>query len=153
MLSYFPYVGAFAFVDDAISINAGLAGIGMAVAPIALIVFAFVSRNPEAPKRVLQAMGALLLLGLGVGLVSPALGATAGFGVGAALTVNPPGIAGYLTRRIVGVAFAVFYTLLLLVVATPAGVFTGAIIPVLMVGFADEYSAWLKRRQDSPAGD
>jgi hypothetical protein len=30
----------------------------------------------------------------------------------------------------------------LLVVATPAGVFTGGLLPLLMLGFADEYTAW-----------
>ncbi len=153
LLSYFPYVGGFSFDDGAVTINAGLVGIGVAVAPLAFIVFGFVSRNPEAPKRVMWAMGVLIGLGLGVGLVSPALGATAGFGAGAAITLNPPEVAGYFTRRIVGVVFAVFYTLVLLVLATPAGVFTGAIIPVLMVGFADEYSVWLHRRKSVESQD
>jgi len=28
------------------------------------------------------------------------------------------------------------------VVATPAGIFTGGLLPLLMLGFADEYAAW-----------
>jgi hypothetical protein len=43
---------------------------------------------------------------------------------------------------LIGVTFAVAYTTLLLFVAPPAGVLTGAILPTLMVGFADEYGAW-----------
>jgi hypothetical protein len=87
-------------------------------------------------------MGLLLLLGLSLGLVSPALGAAAGLGVGAALTLRLPDIPSQLRRRIVAVALGVVYTMVLLFVAPPAGVVTGALVPILMVGFADEYGAW-----------
>jgi hypothetical protein len=91
---------------------------------------------------ILMSMGLLLLLGLSLGLVSPVLGAAAGFGVGAALCLRLPDIPDQLKRRLIGVTFAVAYTTLLLFVAPPAGVLTGAILPTLMVGFADEYGAW-----------
>jgi hypothetical protein len=44
--------------------------------------------------------------------------------------------------RLWSVAFIVAYVLFLLAVATPAGVFSGGLLPLLMLGFADEYSAW-----------
>lgn len=91
-------------------------------------------------------MGWLLGLGLAVGLVSPVLGAAAGFGVGIALTLNLPDLENQLRRRLVGVGFALAYMLVMLLVLTPAGVFAGAILPGLMVGFADEYGAWRASR-------
>ncbi len=38
------------------------------------------------------------------------------------------------------------YTLFLLVFITPAGVFTGGLIPLLLIGFADEYAVWVYER-------
>ena len=49
-----------------------------------------VSRYIGFPKKVLIAMALLIVLGFGVGLLSPVLGATAGFGVGGALTMRRP---------------------------------------------------------------
>ena len=117
-------------------------GIGLVVAPIVFVVVGLVSKNPRAPRMILISMGLLLLLGLSLGLVSPVLGAAAGFGVGTALCLRLPDIPDQLKRRLIGVTFAVAYTTLLLFVAPPAGVLTGAILPTLMVGFADEYGAW-----------
>lgn len=34
------------------------------------------------------------------------------------------------------------YTLVLLVLVTPAGVFAGGLLPLLLLGFADEFAAW-----------
>jgi hypothetical protein len=34
------------------------------------------------------------------------------------------------------------YTMILLFIAPSAGVTTGAVVPILVVGFADEYGAW-----------
>lgn len=127
-------------------IDSGLVAISLAIAPLVFITVGFVSRNPLSPKRVLVAMGLLLAIGLSVGLVSPVLGAAAGFGVGMALTLNLPSLEGQLKRRLIGVGLAVAYMLLLLIVITPAGVLAGAILPGLMVGFADEYGAWRHSR-------
>jgi hypothetical protein len=141
--SYFTYAAAFALPeDDPGTIDGGLVAIGLVLAPVVFVVLAFVSRNPAAPKRVLQAMGLLLVLGLAVGLLSPVLGAAAGFGVGGALTLRPPDVADVAKWRLWSVAFMVAYVLFLLAVATPAGVFSGGLLPLLMLGFADEYSAW-----------
>ncbi|HEY4606629.1 MAG TPA: hypothetical protein VIH55_03190, partial [Acidimicrobiia bacterium] len=77
-------------------------------------------------------------------------GASAGFGVGAALCLRLPEFRDQMRRRIFAVSFGVAYTTLLLFVATPAGVLTGAIAPTMVVGFADEYGAWLTTRRESP---
>jgi hypothetical protein len=151
MFSYFPYAAA--FIDPGaseVTIDPGLVGIALVVAPFVFVVVGLVSRNPMAPKRVLLSMGLLLALGLALGLISPVLGASAGFGVGVALCLRLPDIPDQMRRRLIAVALAVVYTMLLLFVAPPAGVVTGAIVPTLMVGFADEYGAWRRaRRQDA----
>jgi hypothetical protein len=144
MFSYFPYAAAFipAVGEEGPEVDAGLVGIALVVAPLVFVVIGLVSRNPRAPKQILISMGLLLGLGLSLGLISPVLGASAGFGVGTALTLRLPDFPDQMRRRLIGVAFAVAYTMLLLLVAPPAGVLTGAILPTLMVGFADEYGAW-----------
>ena len=142
--SYFPYAAAFipAEGETGPAIDAGLVAIALAVAPLVFVTVGFVSRNPKTPKRILISMGLLLAIGLSVGLIAPILGAAAGFGVGIALTLNLPDIEGQMRRRMIGIGFAVAYMLLMLFVLTPAGVLAGAVLPGLMVGFADEYGAW-----------
>lgn len=147
MFSYFPYASAFVTRDSGeVDINLALVGLALVVAPFVFIVLGFVSRNPKAPKRVLQSMVLLILLGLSVGLLAPVLGATAAFSGGAALCLNPPFVQDVYKWRIGAAVLVVVYSFLLLLVATPAGVFTGGLIPLLMVGFADEYSIWARLR-------
>ncbi|HEX9854496.1 MAG TPA: hypothetical protein VGC47_04220 [Acidimicrobiia bacterium] len=143
VFSYFSYGYAFAAPEDeVVRINVGLIAIALTIAPFVFVVLAFVSRNPRAPGMVLRAMGLLLLVGLSVGLLSPALGASAAFGAGGAITLNPLPLDRVYRRRVWAVVVSTIYTLVLLVVATPAGVFTGGLLPLLMLGFADEYTAW-----------
>ena len=97
-------------------------------------------------QRTYIGFGLLLALGLALGLFDPALGAAAGLGVGIAVTLNRPEIAGQLRRRLAGVAFALAYMLVMLLLINPAGVLAGAFLPALMVGFADEYGVWRRSR-------
>lgn len=120
----------------------GLVAVAVVLAPVAFTVVAFVSRTPEGSKRVVQAMALLLVLALPVGLLAPVLGVSAGYGAGVIVTLNRPRFTNVIRNRIVAVVFSVAYTFLLLVVITPAGVMTGALLPPLMVGFADEFTAW-----------
>ncbi len=137
MFSYFPYATAFAGSD---SIDGGLVAIALAVAPLVFVLLAFVSRNPKAPRRVLEAMVILLGVGFTVGLFAPVLGAAAGFGAGAAICLAPPDVPNVAKWRMSAVIFMTFYTLLLLLFVTPAGVFSGGLLPLMIVGFADEYA-------------
>ncbi len=149
MFSYFSY-GA-AFIDgegDRSGFQLELAAIGLAIAPFVFIALGFISRNPAAPKRVLQAMGLLLLAGLSIGLLDPLLGAATGFCLGGALVLNRADIPRLMFWRIGAVGFTTLYMLVLLVVAAPAGVFTGAVLPLMMIGFADEYAAWSETRRE-----
>ncbi|MGH8950156.1 MAG: hypothetical protein ACRDX9_01915 [Acidimicrobiia bacterium] len=143
MFSYFPYAAA--FIDSAsqeVTVDPALVGIALLIAPFVFVVVGLVSRNPGAPKRILISMGLLIALGLSLGLISPVLGASAGFGVGVALCLRLPDVPDQMRRRLVAVTLAVVYTMVLLFVAPPAGVLTGALVPTLLVGFADEYGAW-----------
>ena len=127
-------------------IDPALVGLAVAVAPFAFVAVGFVSRNPLAPRHVLAAMGFLLVVGLGVGLVAPVLGAAGGFGVGIATVLNRPGLPDVMRNRIVAVILALLYTFLLLVFITPAGVLSGALLPPLAVGLSDEFTAWAAAR-------
>lgn len=147
MFSYFPYAAAFTTAEgEAQQIDPALVGVGLVVAPFVFLALGFVSRNPRAPKRILQSMGLLLLIGLAVGLLSPVLGATAGFATGATLCLNPLNIPRPYKWRWWATVLATVYTLFLLVVATPAGVFTGGLLPLLLVGLGDEYASWAHER-------
>lgn len=155
LFSYFPYAAAFIPPDgkSGPQIDVGLVAIALALAPLVFVSVGLISRNPTAPKKVLYSLGLLLVLGLSLGLLSPILGAAAGFGVGIALTLNQPKIEGQLKRRLLGVALAVVYMFAMLVLIPPAGVLAGAILPGLMVGFADEYGAWRSENLHSPQDD
>ena len=143
MFSYFPYAAAFAVPEGAPSaIDPGLVGIGLVVAPFVFVALGFISGNPIAPRRVLQAMGLLIVLGFGLGLLSPVVGASAGFAMGGALTLNPPDVPGVYRTRMWAVALTVVYVFVLLLIAPPGGVFAGGVVPLILLGFADEYSAW-----------
>jgi hypothetical protein len=150
MFSYFTYAAAFSRTEAGQPIiDAARVGVALVIAPFVFVVIALVSRNPRGPKMVMISMGLLLGLGLSLGLLAPVLGAAAGLGVGAALCLHLPDIPGQMRRRLLAVTFAVVYSFVLLVVATPAGVLTGAVVPILMVGFADEYGAWRWARDPS----
>jgi hypothetical protein len=143
MFSYFPYAAAFINPEgEGVTLDARLVGIALAIAPLVFVVVGFVSRNAGAPRRILLAMLLLVVLGLSVGLISPVLGAAAGFGVGVAICLRVPDIPDQVRRRLVAVALATLYTMILLFIAPSAGVTTGAVVPILVVGFADEYGAW-----------
>lgn len=144
VFSYFSYASAFTTPPESgVEINPGLIGIGLVLAPFVFVILGFVSRNPRAPKRVLQSMVLLVGLGLSVGLVAPALGATVAFAVGATLCLNPPKVDDVYKWRIGATLLTMVYVFILLVTVTPAGVFAGGLLPLLMVGFADEYSIWV----------
>jgi len=155
MFSYFPYAAAFIQPEgEPPGVDPGLLAIGLALAPFVFVVVGLVSGNRLWPKKVLISLGLLLGVGLSIGLISPVLGAAAGFGVGTAVTLRLPEIPNQLRRRLLAVTFAVVYSaVFLLFISVPAGVLTGAVLPILMVGFADEYGAWKHERTASESTD
>ena len=152
VFSYFPYASSFETLPGGeVEINPALVGIGLVIAPFVFVTLAFASRNPRAPKRVLQSMVLLLGLGFTLGMLAPVLGATSAFAAGAVLCLNPPRADNVYKWRSGAAVLTVSYTLFLLVTATPAGVFTGGLLPLLMVGFADEYSIWAHAKRTADA--
>jgi hypothetical protein len=144
IFSYFPYASSFTTLPNGeVEISPALVGIGLVIAPFVFVTLGFVSRNPKAPKMVLWSMVLLIGLGFTLGLLAPVLGATAAFAGGAVLCLNPPRANNVYKWRIGAAALTVVYVFILLVTATPAGVFSGGFLPLLMVGFADEYSTWV----------
>ena len=148
MFSYFTYAAAFVDAEGERSgFQLELAAVGLGIAPFVFIALGFLSRNPSAPKMVLRAMGLLLLVGFSIGLIDPLLGASVGFCLGGALVLNRPAVPRLMFWRYGAVVFTALYTVVLFVVALPAGVFSGAVLPLIMIGFADEYAAWSAGRQ------
>jgi hypothetical protein len=151
MFSYFTYAAAFIEDDGGDDgLEPALLFIGLAIAPFVFIAVAFISQNALAPKRVLQAMGLFLVVALSFGLIDPLVGAAAAYCLGGALSLNRPEVERVMRWRLGAVLFTTLYILVLLVVVPPAGVFAGGIVPLMMIGFADEYAAWSASR--TPAG-
>lgn len=147
MVSYFSYAAGFAGTeDDPDAINPTAIAFGLALAPFVFIVLALVSGNFSGFRRVIGAMGLLLVAGFGFGLLSPVLGAAVGFALGGSVTLHEPAAHRVLTWRLWSVALTLVYTFVLLVAVTPAGVFTGGVLPLVLLGFADEYAVWRSER-------
>lgn len=143
-VAYFAFAYATALPDRLLPLPAIIA---VSLAPFVFVAVAFISRNPKAPRRVLRAMALLFPIALVVGLLIPIMGAAAGFGVGLALTLNEPGYPDVLRNRLIAVAFAVLYAFLLMVLgATEAGIMTGALLPAVIIGIADEFTVWRATR-------
>ena len=151
MFSTLSYAAAFAddgTTSDDVAVNGALVALGVAMAPFVFIALGFISRNANAPRRVLQAMGLLAAIGLSVGLVDPLLGACSGFAFGGALVLNRPAIERVLTWRLGAALLTTLYVLFLLVAIPPAGVFSASVLPLILLGFADEYAAWSAERSE-----
>jgi hypothetical protein len=136
---------ATAFVDEdgrAEEVDFTLVGVGLAIVPFVFLAAAFISQNPVAPKRVLQAMILFLAVALSVGLLEPVLGAAIGFAAGGALTLRPPPAGRVAAWRTAAVFFTGAYLLVLLVLIPPGGVFAASVVPLVMIGAADEYALY-----------
>lgn len=115
----------------------GLLGIGLGLVPGVFAVAAFVSQNPSVIGSTLKATGlwvlmtAILFFDLPTALV-------AGFGAGGVVAFGKSGEATYRSRGI-AVAACVLYTFLLNRISPEFGLFAGAPLPFLAIGFADMY--------------
>lgn len=143
-VSYFAYGRATAIRGE---LEGSLVLLALALAPAAFLLIAHISGIPSPTLRAFQAVALLVLLALPLGFLAPIFGASAGFAVGIVHTLNRPPFADVVRNRLVAALIALAYTFLLLVTVTPAGVMAGALVPPLMIGFADEYSAWRDSRR------
>lgn len=119
-----------------------LLALSFAASMAALFVVAYVSGRGEGWRRALQAGLVMLLIALPTGLLSRLTGAALGFAVGVVITLNPPRFTHVFRNRLLAVLLASSYALVLLMLLPPAGVMTAALMPPLIVGLADEYTAW-----------
>lgn len=152
MVSLVSYAAAFArpaATDGAEGdIEPMLVAIGLTLAPFVFVVCGFVSQNARAPKQILWAMLLLLGVGLGVGLIDPLLGASTGFAAGGAATLRRPPVERVMTWRTGAVVFTCLYLFVLFVIAPPAAVLAAVVLPLVLIGFADEYAVWSADRPE-----
>jgi len=131
----------FAFVagsDPATSDGAVAAlAVGMALAPVVFVVLAFGSHHPRAPTGVLYAMGLSLMIGLPLAAIDVVTALAAAFGIGGAVALAR-GSDDSLVARIVAAILVTVYVAALLRIVVEAGVFGGAVLPLVTIGVADE---------------
>jgi len=111
--------------------------LGLALVPVVFLVVAFGSRHPRAPTAVLHAMGVALLVGLPLAAVDVVTGLMAGFGAGGAIALAQEEDDS-LVARFVAIGFMTLYVAVLLRWLVEAGVFGGAVLPLVTVAAADE---------------
>jgi hypothetical protein len=125
----------------------------LALAPFVFVIVAFISRNPiELRSGSSIAMGSVASGWVfALGLISPrSWGRRRASEAGFALTLNPLDVDKLMRNRLLAVLFASVYMLVLLLIAEPAaGVMTGALLPPMLVGLADEYTVWAASRSKS----
>ncbi len=112
--------------------------LGFALVPLVFAAAAFVSGHSRAPSATLRAMVLWLIVGLPMGLINPITGLTAGYAVGGATALRTSR-EGWSKTRAWAVLLVVLYSTLLVLLVPPAGVFAGAVTPLLAIRAADSY--------------
>jgi hypothetical protein len=121
-------------------------GVGLAIVPFVFLIVAFGSRHPRAPVAVLKALGVWFVIGVSIGWFSVGLALVLAFGVGGMITLraDEPGAQ---RARMWALMFTVLYVLVLIVVLSPGiGLFAAASLPLLALGFADQWVEYKRRR-------
>jgi hypothetical protein len=132
-------LGAVAPQTDAPEAGGPAFAIGFALVPLVLVIVAFGSGKVGPAASVLKGMGLWLLVALPVSLAHPAIGICAGFTTAAAVTLHrAEGIP--FKPRAAAIVMAAGYVALLVVVLPPAGVFAGAVTPLIAIRGADIWS-------------
>ena len=96
----------------------------------------------------LKAMGVWLVLALSLGLLNPVSGLSVAFGAAGVFTLRRP-VSTTTFARSAAVVLTGMYVLLLVVILPEAGIFAGAVTPLLAVRSADIYR---ERRKDPVDG-
>jgi len=142
-------LGALASQSDEASAAGPAFALGFALVPIVFVLVAFVSGVARAPLAALKAMGLWLLIALPFGLVNPVIGLCAGFTAGAAVTLRHTE-SHQRGARAVATLIAIAYVAVLVFTFTQAGIFAGAVSPLLAMRAADIYSERQARINDLP---
>jgi hypothetical protein len=124
--------------------------LGFALVPVVFVVVAFVSGASRAPVATLKAMALWILITLPLGLINPVTGLCAGFTAGAAVTLRQSE-AHQRGARAAATVIAAAYVTVLVLTFTQAGIFAGAVTPLLAIKAADNYSERRSRSLDGPA--
>lgn len=150
LFSYFTY-GA-AFVSDGGSSDGlyspALMAISLACVPFIFIAIAFFSQNENAPRQVLRALIAFLVVAFGVALLDPLVGVATGYAVGAAIALKSP-LDAVPTLRYWSAGFVAVYSLILMVAIPPAGIIAGALTPLVLLVVADELAVHRAQRNSA----
>ncbi len=113
--------------------------IGFGLVPLVLVVVVFGSGRLAPAASVLKGMGLWLLVALPIGLINPVTGICAGFTASGAVTLQrAEGIP--FKPRVAAIVMAAGYVTLLVVILPQAGVFAGAVTPLLAIRGADIWS-------------
>ncbi len=139
LFSYLTLAAALITTEEESPVGAGGAALGLGLVPFVFILLAFVSNHPQAPIAVLKAMGVFLLVALPIGLAAPVIGISLGYGAGGimALRAHPEHPRKH---RWIALGITAVYIVFLLFVSPPAGLFSGGVLPLLSLGFADTFS-------------
>ncbi len=113
--------------------------LGFALVPVVCAIVAFTSGHPRAPLATLKGMGIWLVVALPLGLINPVSGLCAGFTASGAVTLRSSGPTSGRVHAAAVVLAAVYVTLLIIIVPQ-AGIFAGAVTPLLAVKAADVFS-------------
>lgn len=114
--------------------------LGFILAPATFASVAFISGHEKAPIATLKAMGVWLVLALSLGILNPVTGLCVAFGAAGVITLRRDEWASTWTRSI-AVVLTGLYVLLLVVILPEAGIFAGAVTPLLSTRAADMYQA------------
>ncbi|HEX6423459.1 MAG TPA: hypothetical protein VFZ79_08270 [Acidimicrobiales bacterium] len=129
-------------VPEPSGLNAGAAvAFGLALIPFVFITLAFMSEHPRAPGAVVRAMLLSVLVGVVVtGLVGdPVTGVVAGVGAGGVAALRRD-VDDEVRPRVVAVAIASLYTLVLVYAAGGIVLLPAPIFPFTAIGIADHLS-------------
>ena len=126
--------------EGQVQINLGLVGVGLVLAPFVFVAVGFISRNTDARNGCCSRW--VLLIVLGLGLLAPVLGATAAFGAGATVCLNPPSVRSVYKWRWWPTGLTVVYTFFCSSLLLRQACLSGGLLPLMMVGFADGSASW-----------
>lgn len=114
--------------------------LGFILAPATFASVAFISGHERAPIATLKAMGVWLVLALSLGVLNPVTGLCVAFGAAGVITMRREEWTSTWTRS-AAVVLTGLYVLLLVVILPEAGIFAGAVTPLLATRAADMYQA------------
>ncbi|MDH3462113.1 MAG: hypothetical protein OEM32_00615 [Acidimicrobiia bacterium] len=144
-------LGVVASQSDEVEAGGPAFAVGFALVPIVFVIVALGSGRVGAAGSVLKGMGLWLLIALPVGLINPVTGLCAGFTAAGAVTVHREERIPF-RPRLAAVVMAAGYVTLLLFLLPQAGIFAGAVTPLLAIRGADLWSEREEQKRQQAQG-